>query len=232
MMQVPAINLSSATQMKEYKLKGGVTIHDKTEGIAKAVFSPELSLKSREPAYEIFIYKKKLALPIWSCPLLDRNVVFTGSKSIAFKQKDAFIKFIEVDSEGRRTVLYVDPKKPIEGKAYYVYSYFPREMELGEAIQKVKDLETNFPDFKSDIAIYNRHGVAVFGWNVKDQTLALYWASPCQKKLEKIPCSTFEQKRDGGTSIAKSEDGCVHFRYLFGKGQYLNGESATRITEF
>lgn len=216
---------TSAPQYREYRLEGGVTVRDKTNGVATAFFLINLTAKDRPPAYRVYVHHKKLIFPICSDPSSNPGLSFRGSKQILFEPKGPFIEITEIDDRGP-TVLYVDPRR--RDVAYYdVYPYVPRELALEEAARKIPN-RSEFGDFQPDMAAYNRHGVAVFGCE-QNKGYALYWANPYEgtvKKMETIQC---ERYRDGGTSIAKSKDGFVNFRYLSGKGFYLNAEPATKI---
>lgn len=228
MLQVSATtSLAQNPQINEYSLKGGVTIRDKTNGIAKAIFSEELAKLYQKPAYQIFINNKKIIFPTFSNPLTDPDLTFTSSLRITFKLQDAFIKIIEVD-ETSKNVFYVDPRKAVfQDSAYDVYTYIPKELTFHEASKKIQNL-SEFKKFKPDMAAYNRHGVVVFGCE-DGQGYTIYWANPHEEKVKKIENATCMRYRDGGTSVAKSNDGTVHFRYLINKGFYLNAELATRI---
>jgi hypothetical protein len=221
--------LSQAIYPKnEYTLEGGVTVCDRTNGIGKVIFSLAATEKYKASAYEIFINGKKLILPTCSNPTSEAKLLFVGSLKITFKPKKEFIKICEVD-EFNKTVYYVDPSISIDGVAYDAYSYMPLEISMEEAALKIQNIKTDFPNFIGDIAVYNRHGVAVFGWDKNVNNYALCWANPSEEKVQMRECFC-ERYRDGGTSTAKSKDGKANFRYLFGKGHYLNAETATTIS--
>lgn len=220
--------IPSPLQINTYHLEGRVTICDKTNGVAQAVFSAKWTDHYQQSAYKVLINGKKLIFPICSTPSSGPGFIFVGSRKITFKKEDEFIKITEVDAKNK-TVCYVDPRKDVEGKAYDVYSHKPMEISVEDAEKKIQNLKINFPHFKGDMVIYNRHGVAVFGWDKNDEKYALYWASPSEENVHPIKCSSCDRYRDGGSSIAKSKDGNVNFRYIFGKGCYLNAEPAIRI---
>ncbi len=217
-----AATTSSQSTINEYKLEGGLTVRDKTHGIACVRFSEEQTRRQQCAAYEIFINGKKIIFPTCSEPSASR-VFFNGSLKITLKVKDdGLVKISEVDATGK-TAYYVNTKSCVNGIAYDTYSYIPKELNLEEASLKI----TNLPStFKPDQAIYNRHGVAMFGW--EDNRYALYWASPHEPQVKKMEadCTRY---RDGGTSFAKSNDGAVNFQYLLGGNSFLNAELATRI---
>jgi len=227
-MQVTPTTLNTIPQINEYNLEGGVVIRDKTNGIGKAIFSSELTEKHKTSVYQVFINNKKLVYPTCSDPGSSMNILFGGSLNITFKQKGEFIKITEKD-ESSKSVFYVDFNKPINKIAYAAYTYIPKEITEEDAMQKVESLRRDFPNFEGEIAIYNRHGVAVFGCD--GNNYALYWAGPHQDKITKIECSICARYRDGGTSIAKSKDESVHFQYFFDDfSYYLNAETAKHIS--
>lgn len=214
--------ITSKAQVNEYRLEGGATVRDKTNGMARAIFSAELTSRYQKSAYEIFINNKQLIAPSRT-----DHLICAGCASITFKLKDLFIKITEVEvDEKSKSVLYVDSRKCINGAGYVAYSYIPKELTLEEAYKKIQNL-SEFSDFKPDIAVYNSHGVAVFGWE-NHQGYALYWSRPDEENVKKIQaqCSRYS---DGGSSIAKSNDGAVNFCFSFGVGYSLNAEPATKI---
>ncbi len=228
-MQVTTTGLiNSALPINEYTLEGGVTIRDKTNGIGKAIFSSELTNLYRRPTYKILINNKQLISPTCSNPSSNLYLIFAGSLKITFKHKNELIKITEVDAKSK-TILYVDPKKDVKGTAYDAYFHMPMEISLENAIQKIQNIKTDFTNFKGEVAIYNRHGVAVFGWDNQIQNYALYWANPSEEKVKKIECFSCTRLQDRETYSAKSLDGNVNFRYLHGHPPYLNAELAVEI---
>lgn len=224
-MQITGLNLrNSCTQINEYKFEGGVTILDKTNDIAKVVFL------SNEPTYGILINDKNLIVPTSNLETNIINLIFFNSIKITFEKENDFIKITEMDVDSE-TEFYVDLRKPIVKKFYFAYFYMPIEISLENAKLKIQDLKSDFPNFEGDMAAYNRHGVAVFGWDKIDKSYALYWARPHQEKVERIKCFFCDRYSDGGTSIGRAENDDVDFRYIFKDRQYyLNRELATKIT--
>jgi hypothetical protein len=218
-----------STDHQEYEVEGGVTIYDKVAGIGKAIFQADLATQHQTSIYKILINDKKLIVPTCVDPSLDISVIFKGSVTITFERKDHFIKITEFDAS-RETVLYVDPRNLIRGIAYDAYKYIPTEISLENAMQKVACLKQDFPNFKGEMAVYNRHGVVIFGWDTNDKKYALCWASPDQEKVEKMECVTCTRYPGEKTSIAKSSDGNVNFRHLASQGPYLNAEAATQFS--
>lgn len=214
-------------QVNEYKLDGGATVRDKTNGVARVSFCEDLTKELGQSAYRLLINDKKLIYPIYSRPS-DGELIFVGSKKITIKATDTLFKISEVDSSSRN-VFYVDTTNDVKGVAYDTYNYIPKDITEEEAKLKFRHLKEEYPDFKADIVAYNRHGVGVFGFE-DSKGYVLYWANPSEEKVQPIECAEAVRYRDGGTSIAKSNDGFVNFRYLAQDGNcYINAELATRI---
>lgn len=219
--------LKSNEQINEYTLyRGRVTVQDKTDGIAKVVFATEYE-HNEQPIYKITMNDKKLVFPTYSDPSSAPDFLTIGSVKINFEKENGFITIRELGPENIETILYVNIRNCISDSAYNVYRYLPRKLTLREASQKMQNL-SEFPEFTPKVAIYNRHGVAVFGHDGKDY--ALYWASPCEAKVKKLEAAQCAIARDGSSSVAKSGDGAVDFQHLFGKKFYLNAELATPIS--
>lgn len=212
----------------DYGLEGGAVVCDKTNGIGKVIFEDGCISEKNKSTYQVFINDKKIIRPTCSNPSSKECIIFRNSLKFSFKWKDGFIKITEKDAQSK-TIFYVDPKKDVDGIAYDAYSYIPKEISLEDAKQKIQNIKADFPDFTGDIAIYNRHGVAVFGWDKNIKNYALYWANPYEEKVKPMTTSECQRFRDGGTSFAKSTDGNVNFRYSHGKGSFLNAEAAVRI---
>ncbi len=231
----PSSGLGSASsiaqvQVKEYTLDNGVVICDRVNGIAKVVFSQLWTDKYKRPSYLVSINGKMLTRPTISTPSENARVIFCGSIKFTFAQKNEFIEITEVD-ETSQPVMYIDPRNAVNGIAYDAYSYIPTAITEEEARKKLEKMNTDYPDFKSDITVYNRHGVAVFGYDSKKQDYALCWANPHEEKVKIMECFECGRLRDGGTSFAKSTDQTVNFRYNITNGMsYLNAEIATKIS--
>lgn len=211
-------------QCNEYQLKGEVTIRDKTNGMAKVIFSEELTKQYKKSAFEVFINNKKLIFPAFSNPSSAPRIFFTDSLTITLKLKDGFVKISEVDEKSAKTVFYVNTERCVGDIAYDTYTYIPKEVTLEEASMKMQNLSD--VKFEPIMAIYNRHGVAVFG--IENEKYALYWANPHEEKVKKMEMEPCERTRNGSTIFAKSRDGAVDFRHTFA-GDDLNGEKATVI---
>lgn len=212
-----------------YTLEGGATVCDKTKGIGKAVFSQILTEKKKKSTYQVLINGKKLVFPA-----SEIGLVFVRSQKITIERENEFIKITEEDAKATTTILYVDPRKDLDGVGYDAYSYMPREVSREEAMQKIQNIKTDFPDFKGYRAAYNRHGVGIFGWEKTQSGYAFYWASPSEEKVHMVECPPFigcSYHRDGGSCLAKSKDGNVNFQYKVDSDKhYLNGELATPIS--
>jgi hypothetical protein len=53
-------SLIPSKSVNEYQLKGGVTILDKTDGLARVIFSEHYSSVTKKPTYQVFINDKAL----------------------------------------------------------------------------------------------------------------------------------------------------------------------------
>lgn len=208
---------------KENKIK----LRDTTKGIGTVIL---LKANDGTLAYRPCVNKKKLVFPTYQTPDSGIGLVFKDSLGIRFEKRDNFIKIIELNKNEQLVNYYVDHTKPVQ-KAHDVYTYLPKEISEDEAKEKVKDIKTDFPQFRSDLTLYNRHGVAVFGWDETAQKYALCWANPYEEKVRMIECSQCERKRDGGSSFAKSKDEQLYFGYEYNGKLCLNSEPATQLIQ-
>jgi len=222
------------TPVNEYGLEGGLTVRDKTDGIAKVSLDREMTETHSKPVYRLTIHNKKLILPIASHPS-DGEFLLANSRKITIKALESLFKISEVDAKGKN-VFYVDTSNDVEGVAYDTYNYIPEEITEEEARKKFAHLLKENPNFAPDRAAYNRHGVCLFGINYSETDFAVdyafYWANPSEERVRKITCSEITRYRDGGTSIAKGagSDSFINFRYLVdGKRYFINGEPANAI---
>lgn len=209
----------------EYGLiKGGVIVCDKIGGIAKLVFEEGFLSEQDKSAYRVLINGKKLIFPT-HFHSSEGRIVFTNSLKFIFEWKGEFIKITEKDAQSQ-SIFYVDPTKVIKDISYIAYSYMPKEINLEEAKQKFQNIKASFPNFRGDVAIYNRHGVAVFGFDRHILKHALYWANPHEKKVKPVELDEI----DFGESfcVANATCGMVRFRSC-DKGHFLNGERAIEI---
>lgn len=218
---------TTAPEKVTHLLEGGVTISDRTNGIATATFSKEHS-KKNHPVYSVSIQNKKLISPTF-LNVAKEQFYFSNSIKIQLKKENGFIRIKERDTQAILT-LYVDPDKPVENMAYVVYPYMPQEVKLTQANQKILKLKAQAPHFKGYVALYNRHGIGVFGLeNEKGrygEEYALYYARPNEQTLQKIKCSVCERgDRNKEKFFADSEDGYISFLHLgvytpLGDGRY------------
>jgi len=54
------------------------------------------------------------------------------------------------------------------------------------AKSKIAHFKKEHPNVEPDIAVYNRHGVGVFGYDKTSSKSVFYWASPSEEKVKKI----------------------------------------------
>jgi hypothetical protein len=210
--------------------ENGVEICDGTNGSVQIK-------ETKNNQYEITINNKILIFPT-NTKASDGTVFFSNSKKITFTQEInndevTLIKITEIDSEDTN-IFYVDPNNtPLDDIAYDLYNYKPEKIKMESAIEKIIKLVKENKVFKADILMYNRHGIAAFGWDTNEKKYALYYGNPQCEKLEKTECSdNIHRFRDGGTSTAKSDNGFVNFHYQFAyenQTYYLNGEVAENI---
>jgi len=213
---------------EKFSQEGGALVADRTGGKAKAVYLEKKSLKQGKPVYRIQINDKFLIFPVASKPKQDPFLLM-GSRQITFLEVNGFIEVREIDRNGQH-IYYVDPEKDVQGIAYDAYNYLPKEMSEEEAREKIGLVHWRSPDFEAELAAYNRHGTAVFGFDEKAEDYKLFYAQPDEEEVQEVPCDIIERYRDGGTSIAKSENGFVNFRYNASNGSfYLNAEPAELI---
>lgn len=226
---------------RSYPLEGGVTIVDRTNGVASAFFERH----GDQICYFPKINGRVLVRPTVSQPENGPNYCLVNSLRITMEYVGLLIKITEEDARTHElTTVYVDPQKPSSKTTYDAYDHMPQEINEQNARSKLADLTTRFPNLQYPMAIYNRHGVAVFGYeshkNDPVSRNVLYWASPQDNLVRLMNCSECSRMRDGGTSIAKSTDGRLpDGRYLEGNVNFrgypqynkyaLNGEPATRI---
>jgi hypothetical protein len=231
---------SEVTKENIYNLKDGpgLIVTDKLNGIAQVQFKG-FTEDSHRPKYEILLNGKKLIFPTSSeSPLYGfHGFSLVGSQKITFERIDSFIKITEVD-EKCTSEFYIDDSKTVNEQAYDVYVYLPKSLTLDEAVKKISNLASQSPTFNPEYAVFNRHGVAVTGWD--KEAYALYWANPHEAYVKKIACSQIcypGQNRDGGGAFAKADNGSINFRRNLELldirtteiSFYLNAEKATEI---
>lgn len=213
------------TEIIEYTLARGATIQDKTNGLARVVFSESETLQHGQSCYNVYVRNKKVLYPTLG------NLIFGSSVLIKLKLKNDLIKITEIDSEQTKTVMYANTKK-CPGFSIYrnnktgpaeefviCSNYIPRELTLAEASQKVQNLPKS-PEFAPILAVYNRYGVAVFGLDKNENKNILYWANPHEEHVKKI---NFKEMHYDELSIINSLDHHVSIRYLDRANRFLRG---------
>jgi hypothetical protein len=212
--------LNPIISVTEY-LEKGATVCDKTNGVATVKFNPELSTKKKQSIYIVNVNKKKLIQPagdIKSC------YIFFNSVQFKLKIKEDFIKITERDDKAK-TVCYVNPNKCIEGKAFHVFKYLPKQLSAEEALQIAHTL-SNFPNLNITKAVYNSHGLVVYGNDEKSKHRVL-WANPKEKILKKVEIGSWESIRNDGSFTAKSKNRELLFQYNLDTKRYtINSEEA------
>lgn len=105
------------------------------------------------------------------------------------------------------------------------------ELTLESATKKIENLAKDFPQFKPYSAVYNRHGVAVFGQEEGSLNYSFFRASPKQEHVLKMDCYNCELDRDGGSKRARTRNGQVTFSESWeDQVHFLNCEPANPIT--
>ena len=208
--------ISVQIKINEYQLSGGATIRDKTNGLAKVIFSERETLQYGYSCYNIYIGDKKVLYPT------AENLIFGKSVLIKLKLKNDLVKITEIDNEETKTVIYANTEKCPDFDTYInnktgaigefvICSYYiPKNLTLLEASQKVK----NFPksdEFTIIFAVFNHYGVAVFGIDKNENKETLYWANPHEDHIKKID---FYKTRDGKFSTINSLDNHVSIKYI------------------
>lgn len=213
-----------------YRVLGSqATVRDKTLGIVTAAFDPDKTIKFKVATFHVLVNNRKLVFPVSDDVASDINdCVFCGSERFTFKHHGKFIKITERDQNGK-SILYVDPERPINKIAYKAYSYIPQELNFDEAKRKIEGFYTEFPRIKVLAAVYNRHGVALFGFDLDAKKYIFYWANPQDEKVAQIECSSCFVTREDGTYVVKSADLRVGLSGNFNKGFILNEEWAHAI---
>lgn len=227
-MSITRTSLEHLTQTtekyQEFQINGKLTLIDNTiSGVGKALFSPEKTEEYKVWTHAVFINDKYLIFPTSAdC------IFFKGSTKIQIEEKKEYFIVTEW-VENNKKVLYVDSKKVINKVAYIAYSYMPMIVSHDMALKKTLNLPKDYPNFKIQIAVYNRHGVALFGIDTKKSDFALCWASPSDKNVQMIECSQCERVMGGETAIAKAKDGKVSFNFLNEIDHSLNGDPSIII---
>ena len=123
-------NLSSP--LKEYTLMGGVTVQDKTDGLAKVIFSEFHSQICQMPTYKITIDDKPLVYYPYFYSYKMHELLFSNSIKITLEKIEDLIHITEEDPTGTsevyvnseihdnnitRTVTIIQPSKSLS--SYY-----------------------------------------------------------------------------------------------------------------
>ncbi len=212
-----SFSVAQATQEIIYELKGGVKIVDKTNGIAKVVFSDEEAKEFSQPCYNVFVNSKKVLAPT------SANLLFGNSEKITLKFHENLIKITEFDGTNKTTV-YANQKSSPFFHTYHTkktdtfgefvnYSlYIPKEVSMEEASEKIQAL-LSCVDCELLVAACNSHGVVAFGKDKKTNEFVLYWANPYESILKQVEFKKSFDKM-GKDSIVNSADNFLSLRYL------------------
>lgn len=206
---------STSTLFHKYTL-GSSSIHDETGGSARVIFR-HIDPKKMEPEFEIYIQNKKMILPAMS---KSDRLLFWGRHVFSLVPAgDDFLK-ISIQKNEQQTTYYVNKKKL--GKDFCVaLKCIPKSISLEEAKIKVCKI-TQFPDFKSEIALFNSHGIVILG-HEKGQE-ALYWAKPDQEEFSKVEIKPVKDH------FLISLDGCLVLESSLKEASlFINGDYAERL---
>ncbi len=224
-----ASTVKTKSPFVEIKHEGGLTVRDKTNGVAQVRFAKEKLKPGGRAPYIVSIQDRKLTYPTISNPanpFESCDLVFHGSKIMTFKlKKEGTILKITEEDEKSKTKLYVNIKDQVKGIAHDVYTYLPKEISFEEASKRITLLKSEFPNLDMIGGAYNRHGVIVYGY---DKGYVLYWANPYQEKLKMMACSQADRLEKGFKFKSTSRE--VYFRYFdVEKCSYINEEKAQMI---
>lgn len=211
-----------------------VKVVDRTNDRAKALFREDLTGKNHVTTCEIKINDNALITATTTKFEGKATFFLLNSKKISLKKENdetnKFIRIKHIDQAGKKRIFYADYKSSLDGGAYNVYPYKPEVLPEADVKTKLLLAIDDNPKIGFTLMAHNRHGIALFGYEKEANEYVLYWASPEDKQLKKIKCETINRWNDGGTSLAKSQDGFVNFSYYTDSEEYyLNSERATPI---
>ncbi|NGX55613.1 MAG: hypothetical protein KR126chlam2_01251 [Chlamydiae bacterium] len=217
-MSAASSTIPSSTLPKYYKIKD-ISVSDFTNLKAIVCFDQH---NGEESTMFVLVNAKKLIYPISTCDPNDAEPykyfsLSSGVRQITTRFIDDTTVTIEVQNGESSFTLYVDTQRIIGGKNksfHEVCNYQPQNLKKKGALAKIADLEKDFPHFHPYFGAYNRHGVALLGWDKSAEQLALCWASPAEDYVHMLEYSKIKRPEDStgeGEYLAKSKDGFVLF---------------------
>jgi len=218
--------VSSTSHLDTYQIDGGATIRDKTQGVAKAVFSANYAAEHQAPAYLIYVNEKKIIWPQAPNVKKQSDLVLLNSVTITFNKIDNNVFKISELDETDKHVIYVDTSRCIDNEAYCFYEFIPKQLTLEESSLKVAEFFGSV-EFHPYAIAFNQFGVVALG--MENEQLTLYWAKPQEEQLKKIQCIDSVRLKYPGKIIMRADEGDIDFRYESGKGYFLNGAQVTLI---
>ena len=183
--------LHSVPKLRRY-LVGELTVEDKTDNQFALVAKTDQYNNRDYYSYKVYIQNKYLIFPTSRDTSEAKFFIEAHSFLLRVERIDRIFKLTNNIGIFER-VYYVDPEFQVDGRAYDVYSYIPKQLSLQDIFPKVYNFKVSFPDLSPTHAFYNRHGVFVFGKHFKttlgQQNYFLCWASPDDERIKFIPSS-------------------------------------------
>lgn len=200
---------------------GGAQVHDKAEGIAKAIFL-NISENGRN-IFHVFVNDKKLVFPVSLYPEGENNLKWCGSQLFTFEKIGVqFLKITELDDQKNVTSVFVDLQKT--DSFYDMYTALPKEVSEAESMKKIEEVT-----HKRYGLLFNRHGTALITY---EDNYVLYFASPYEEKVKKIVLDTrtsFFMRDARGDFSFKSKCGFINIRKHPSTLYKINNDEATFI---
>lgn len=188
----PTLSVSSGDVW--VKAESGVSICNKTQGIAQVIFKGKD--EKGETTYNIKIYGKevKYHVKFCSCPEI-HDLIFNNSLKIKLElqKNDTVVYIVETDAKGQ-TEIYIDLTNLFKNTYAAYPNYLPQQCTLDLAKRKLTAYKQENPGLGTIISGFNKHGVfalavdhsTVVSDHVCHESIAYFWSRPNQERLEKI----------------------------------------------
>lgn len=114
------------------------------------------------------------------------------ASQITFQVHEVFLKIIfkNLVGDNDETVWWTDPNwvdtNPEHANEIYVWKYKPCLLPLEDIKVKCRQFQIDFPEFKINIAYYNRHGIVTWGWDKSSKIYGIFYGNPLDSKLRKL----------------------------------------------
>lgn len=177
-------------ELNTYILKGDCVVFDRTQALARVIFSEEYTAQYKSKAY-CFTYK---GLPVWDIADTPKGFVYQNaltikSNYITLESKEGCVEISEEDPDSsleKPNKYYIDTQK-IEGKFYRWLCFQPKIIPAELHLRKVKSFLQNNSQFTLIWAGFNQYGTLACGNNKEMQGFTTFlWADPQAEKLEAI----------------------------------------------